>query len=234
MNIIVVFLRGVCLIELHGESVVCLCMKQSCQLYFSPLYLDKSVNYHPQREALCYVLTSSEGLLSSSFVSYFIWSVAGHWHYVRTDSTTIPTRFYSRSDLKLNAVRVSVVCHHVSLLDQLNFSCVQFPFGCSVGCYSSFELASSSPSCGGLLQDSWFLFPNQASFSWHCMTQWFTWSALWLCVIGAGHPLCQLASRREAVHVQSLGRQPDAVEPQKHHQAIPGHLPSRWDTHTLS
>lgn len=142
MNITVVFLIGVCLIELHGENVVCLCMKQSCQLYFSPLYLDKSVNYHPQREALCYVLTSFEGLLSSSFVSYFIWSVAGHWHYVRTDSTTIPTRFYSRSGLKLNAVRISVVCHHVSLLNQLNFSCVQFRFGCSVGCYSSFELAS--------------------------------------------------------------------------------------------
>lgn len=142
MHIIVVFLIGVCLIELHGENVVCLCMKQSCQLYFSPLYLDKSVNYHPQREALCYVLTSFEGLLSSSFVSYFIWSVAGHWHYVRTDSTTIPTRFYSRSGLKLNAVRISVVCHHVSLLNRLNFSCVQFRFGCSVGCYSSFELAS--------------------------------------------------------------------------------------------
>lgn len=53
-----------------------------------------------------------------------------------------------------------------------------------------------------------------------------------LCLIGAGHPFGRLASWREAVHVQSLRWQPDDVEPQKHHQAIPGHLPSWWDAHS--
>lgn len=45
----------------------------------------------------------------------------------------------------------------------------------------------------------------------------------------AGHPLGGLASRRQAVHVQPLGRQLDHVEPQKHHQALPGHLPTWWE-----
>lgn len=51
-----------------------------------------------------------------------------------------------------------------------------------------------------------------------------------LCLIVAGHPFSRLASWREAVHVQPLRRQPVDVEPQKHHKAIPGHLPSWWDT----
>lgn len=50
-----------------------------------------------------------------------------------------------------------------------------------------------------------------------------------ICLIGTGHPFSRLASWREAVHVQPLRRQPDDVEPQKHHQTIPGHLPSWWD-----
>lgn len=55
-----------------------------------------------------------------------------------------------------------------------------------------------------------------------------------ICLIETGHPFSWLASRREAVHVQPLGRQPDNVEPQKHHQTIPGHLPSWWDENPLT
>lgn len=51
---------------------------------------------------------------------------------------------------------------------------------------------------------------------------------LWIC--DAGDPFSRLAPRGETVHVQSLRRQPDDVELQKHHQAHPDHLPPRWGT----